>query len=80
MKVDGGTAEIVDAVDSLYGQFPLAIAIIVVATYLALLVQFRSILLPLKAVVMNTMSIVASYGARDRWPGVGKCQAFSIGY
>ncbi len=63
MKVDGGTAEIVDAVDSLYGQFPLAIAIIVVATYLALLVQFRSILLPLKAVVMNTMSIVASYGA-----------------
>lgn len=63
MKVDGGTAEIVDAVDALYGQFPFAIAIIVIATYLALLVQFRSILLPLKAVVMNTMSIVASYGA-----------------
>jgi RND superfamily putative drug exporter len=63
MKVDGGTAEIVDAVDVLYGDFPLAIAIIIAATYLALLVQFRSILLPLKAVIINTLSIVASYGA-----------------
>jgi RND superfamily putative drug exporter len=63
MKVNGGTAEIVDAVDVLYGDFPLAIAIIIAATYLALLVQFRSILLPLKAVIINTLSIVASYGA-----------------
>ncbi|MDF3041293.1 MAG: putative rane protein mmpL3, partial [Thermomicrobiales bacterium] len=33
------------------------------ATYLVLLVLFRSVLLPLKAILMNALSIVASYGA-----------------
>jgi RND superfamily putative drug exporter len=42
---------------------PLAIALVVVATYLALLVLLRSVLLPLKAVVVNLLSISASYGA-----------------
>jgi RND superfamily putative drug exporter len=63
MLVDGGTAEIVDVVDAMYGQFPKAIALIVVATYLVLLVLFRAVLLPLKAIAMNTLSILASYGA-----------------
>jgi RND superfamily putative drug exporter len=63
MLVDGGTAEIVDVVDAMYGQFPKAIALIVVATYIVLLVLFRAVLLPLKAIVMNTLSIMASYGA-----------------
>jgi len=62
-QVGGGTAEIVDVVQAMYADFPLAIGIIVAATYLILLIQFRSLLLPLKAVVMNTLSIVASYGA-----------------
>ena len=34
-----------------------------IATYLVLLVLFRSILLPIKAILMNTLSILASYGA-----------------
>ena len=34
-----------------------------VSTYLVLLVMFRSIVLPLKALVINTLSILASYGA-----------------
>jgi RND superfamily putative drug exporter len=61
--VDGGTAEIVDVVDVMYGDFPIAVAVIVVGTYLVLLLLLRSLLLPLKAIVMNTLSIVASYGA-----------------
>ena len=61
--VDGGTAEIVDVVDEMYGQFPRAIALIVGVTYLILLMLFRSVLLPLKAILMNTLSILASYGA-----------------
>ena len=61
--VDGGTAEIVDVVRAMYADFPKAIALVVVATYLVLLVLFRSLLLPLKAVLMNALSIVASYGA-----------------
>ena len=42
---------------------PRARALIVAATYLALLLLFRSVVLPLKAIVMNTLSILASYGA-----------------
>jgi RND superfamily putative drug exporter len=63
MLVDGGTAEIVDVVDTMYGEFPKAVALIVVATYLVLLLLFRAVLLPLKAILMNTLSILASYGA-----------------
>ena len=61
--VNGGTAEIVDVVNEMYADFPKAIALVVAATYLVLLVQFRSVLLPLKAVLMNGLSILASYGA-----------------
>jgi len=63
MLVDGGTAEIVDVVDLMYSEFPKAIALIVLATYLVLLILFRAVLLPLKAILMNTLSILASYGA-----------------
>ena len=63
LLVDGGTAEIVDTVDLMYSQFPRAVALIVAATYVVLLLLFRSVLLPLKAIVMNTLSILASYGA-----------------
>ena len=63
VMVDGGTAEIVDVVAEMYAQFPRAIALVVGATYLVLLLLFRSVLLPLKAILMNGLSIVASYGA-----------------
>jgi RND superfamily putative drug exporter len=61
--VGGGAAEIADIVDGLYSDVPAALLLIVGATYLTLLVLFHSIVLPLKAIVMNTLSIVASYGA-----------------
>ncbi|MBI4504875.1 MAG: MMPL family transporter [Chloroflexi bacterium] len=61
--VDGTAAEVLDVTGRLYEQFPRALLLIVVAIYLVLLVQFRSLVLPLKAVAMNTLSILASYGA-----------------
>jgi RND superfamily putative drug exporter len=61
--VDGGTAEIVDVVNVMYDDFPVAVAVIVIGTYIVLLLLLRSLLLPIKAIVMNTLSIVASYGA-----------------
>jgi len=61
--VGGGTAGVVDYAEGLYAEFPRALAFIVVATYLVLLLLFRSVVLPLKALVMNTLSILASYGA-----------------
>jgi putative drug exporter of the RND superfamily len=63
MLVDGGTAEIVDVVDEMYGAFPLAVGLVLVATYLVLFLLFHSVFLPLKAIVMNTLSLLASYGA-----------------
>ena len=61
--VSGGAAEVKDIVDSLYGRFPMVIAAVIAVTYLSLLLLFRSVLLPLKAVVLNILSILASYGA-----------------
>ncbi|MFN8592728.1 MAG: MMPL family transporter [Thermomicrobiales bacterium] len=61
--VDGGTAEIVDVVSEMYAEFPRAVLLVVVATYVVLLLLFRSLLLPLKAIAMNALSILASYGA-----------------
>lgn len=61
--VGGGTGEIVDVVDTIYRDFPRAASLIVIATYIILFVMFRSVILPIKAVIMNTLSIVASYGA-----------------
>ncbi|HKV02883.1 MAG TPA: MMPL family transporter, partial [Ktedonobacteraceae bacterium] len=61
--VDGGTAGNIDYVSSLYTDFPVAVLIVAITTYIVLLLFFRSLLLPLKAILMNTLSILASYGA-----------------
>ena len=61
--VDGGTAGNIDYVSSLYTDFPKAVLIVALTTYIVLFFLFRSLLLPLKAIVMNTLSILASYGA-----------------
>jgi RND superfamily putative drug exporter len=61
--VDGGTAGDIDYVNSLYTDFPKAVLIVALTTYLVLLLLFRSLVLPLKAILMNTLSILASYGA-----------------
>jgi RND superfamily putative drug exporter len=63
VSVAGGTAGVIDYADGLYSEFPRALLFIVVATYIVLLLLFRSVILPLKALVMNTLSILASYGA-----------------
>jgi RND superfamily putative drug exporter len=63
LLVGGGTAGVIDYADRLYQQFPRAAALVVLAIYLVLLRTFGSVVLPLKAVVMNILSILASYGA-----------------
>ncbi len=63
LSFTGGSAEIVDTVNRMYQDFPLAALIVVGSTYLALLVHFRSVFLPLKAILINILSLTASYGA-----------------
>jgi RND superfamily putative drug exporter len=63
LLVGGGTAGVIDYADRLYDQFPRAALLVVVVIYAVLLRTFGSVVLPLKAVVMNVLSILASYGA-----------------
>jgi putative drug exporter of the RND superfamily len=61
-QVTGATAGVIDVVDGLYHSFPRALLFIVLTTYVVLLLLFRSVVLPLKAIAMNALSIIASYG------------------
>ena len=61
--VGGGAADVADVVDRVAADFPRTGLFIVVTTYLVLFLLLRSVILPLKALVMNALSIVASFGA-----------------
>ena len=61
--VGGGAADVEDVVTGIGAEFPRSAIFILVSTYLVLLLLLRSALLPLKALAMNTLSIVASFGA-----------------
>jgi putative drug exporter of the RND superfamily len=62
VHVGGTGAENADFVDAIYGSFPLMIALIAVLTFLLLARAFRSLLLPLKAVILNVISVAAAWG------------------
>jgi RND superfamily putative drug exporter len=61
--IGGQTAGQTDFDSYLYSRFPLVMLFVVLTIYLVLLVAFRSVLLPLKAVLMNGFSVLAAYGA-----------------
>jgi RND superfamily putative drug exporter len=61
--VGGGAADVTDVVARIAADFPRTALFIVVTTYLVLFVLLRSVFLPLKALLMNTLSITASFGA-----------------
>src|SRR6185437_10989994 len=58
----GAAAQSADFLDSVYGNFPLVIALISALTFLLLARAFRSLVLPLKAVVLNLLSVGAAWG------------------
>ena len=61
--VGGGAADVEDVVTRVWSDFPRTGVFIVLTTFLVLFVLLRSAVLPVKALVMNTLSIVASFGA-----------------
>ena len=61
--VTGYTAFDLDSLAEIEDEAPLAIAFVVGATYVVLFLLLGSVLLPIKAVLMNFLSISASYGA-----------------
>lgn len=62
LMVGGAQASTLDFHQHLYQHFPQVIIFIMVMTYLLLLCMFRSLLLPLKAVLMNIISVGATCG------------------
>jgi len=62
VNVGGWTASGIDFSDYLAGRLPLLIGAVLVLSFLLLMAVFRSLLVPLKAVVMNLLSVGAAYG------------------
>jgi RND superfamily putative drug exporter len=64
-RVGGIGAQNQDFIDAVYGNFPLMIALIALITFILLARAFRSLLLPLKAVVLNVISVGAAWGVME---------------
>jgi RND superfamily putative drug exporter len=61
--VEGAAAALVDTKAAIYDRLPLALAIIGVITFVLLFALFGSILVPVKAIVLNLLSLTATFGA-----------------
>jgi RND superfamily putative drug exporter len=61
--VGGATAFLVDQLDSIGSVLPWMLLVMAVAMFVLLFLAFGSVVLPIKAIIMNTLSIGASFGA-----------------
>jgi len=64
-QLGGLPAQNKDFIEAVYGNFPLMIALIALVTFVLLARAFRSLLLPLKAVILNVISVGAAWGVLD---------------
>ena len=62
VNVTGMVAASIDFTDYLGGRLPLFFAVVLTLSFLLLMMVFRSLLVPVKAVIMNMLSIAAAYG------------------
>ena len=62
MSVGGYVAVSVDLQEDLLGRFPRLILLVLGATAIMLAIAFRSVLVPVKAVIMNSLSVAATFG------------------
>jgi len=60
--VTGDTAENLDFTSQMTGGIPYVVGLVLTLAFLLLLVTFRSIVVPLKAIALNLLSVAASYG------------------
>jgi RND superfamily putative drug exporter len=65
VRLGGLAAQNEDFINAVYGNFPFMIALIAAITFVLLARAFRSLLLPLKAVVLNVISVGAAWGVLD---------------
>jgi RND superfamily putative drug exporter len=62
VTLGGLPAESRDFISAVYGNFPLVLLFVLVLTFILLMRAFRSVVLPLKAVILNLISLGAAYG------------------
>ncbi|HUR95214.1 MAG TPA: MMPL family transporter [Gemmatimonadales bacterium] len=62
VTVGGYSAAALDFQDDLLERFPLLVVLILSATALMLAIAFKSVLVPIKAIIMNTLSVSATFG------------------
>jgi len=62
VQIDGETAFFVDFAKKIGQRLPLLIGVVILLSFLLLMMVFRSLLVPLKAAIMNLLSIGAAYG------------------
>jgi RND superfamily putative drug exporter len=62
VTIGGEAAQSADFLDAVYGNFPLVAALIALLTFVLLARAFRSLILPLKAVLLNLISVAAAWG------------------
>ena len=62
VEVGGNTAQNVDFNHAVYGNFPLMLTVIAIVTFLILARAFRSVVLAAKAVLVNLVSLGATFG------------------
>jgi RND superfamily putative drug exporter len=60
--VTGYTADSVDFTDTMKSHAPLVFGFVLLAAFILLLFTFRSIVIPIKAIILNLLSVGASYG------------------
>ncbi len=65
VRLGGIAAQNEDFINAVYGSFPLMIALIAIITFVLLARAFWSLLLPLKAVLLNVISVGAAWGVVD---------------
>lgn len=63
VTVAGPSAELVDQKDALFSRLPLAGVLIAVATFVLLFLMFGGVLVPIKAIALNLLSLTATFGA-----------------
>jgi RND superfamily putative drug exporter len=60
--ISGTTALTKDFDDEIFGRMRIVVPAVLGTTFLVLLVSFRSVLIPLKAILLNLLSVLAAYG------------------
>jgi putative drug exporter of the RND superfamily len=65
VHLGGLAAQNHDFIEAVYGNFPLMVALIALITFVLLARAFRSLLLPLKAVILNVISVGAAWGVLE---------------